>query len=266
MISVKKFTYIFFLCILLNAGHAGAEEVFAQTEKETPFRIGTCLGYSFAGYREETDMPLNRYANSFIFILDGNIQKGNFLYSFNSIFLLGKTMAIEMNSDQLYFSYYQKEANFLMASFENSLDYRLWGSGAFPGYLGGAIRLDASLIHLQETFYYSLTAVLSLNVHVTQKWIINENNSFIFSASVPVFGFAVRPPYYGLLYSPLDLSMDFVSIHNYWALFCDAKYQYRFNKLLSLYANLGIELSHIDFPQPRKNALINLSAGISFIF
>ena len=261
MKKAKKITYLFFLIILFNAGLSAAE-----TEKETPFRIGTGLGYSFTGYREETDLPLNRTAHSFAFLIDANIEKGNLLYSFNFNFLYGKNDAIKIKTNEDYFTYYQKESDFYRVSFENALDCRLWGSPAFPGYLGGALRGDVYLIYLPETFYYCLTAVLSLNAHVTQKLLIDKKNTIVFSASIPIFGYAARPPYYGLLYSPLDLDANFVSLHNYWALFFDVKYLLKINSLISFYSNLGAELSHINFPQPRKDASIRLNAGISFTF
>ncbi|MCL2197090.1 MAG: hypothetical protein FWB77_05690 [Treponema sp.] len=268
MRNTKIFLYLLILFIIFNAELSADEtaETAEAVENTAPFRIGTGAGYSFAGYREETDLPLNRYVNSFVFIIDGNIEKDKFIYSFNTSFLFGKTNAIEINANENYFTYYQKESNFIRASLENALDYRLWGNNKFPGYLGGALRCDVYFINLPETFYYNLTAAISLNAHITQKWHINEKNTLIFSASFPIFGYAVRPPYYGLLYSPMDLEKDFISLHNYWALFCDVKYQYKINSLLCFYSNLGIELSHINFPQPRKDALIRLSAGVSFIF
>jgi len=56
---------------------------------------------------------------------------------------------------------------------EYALDYRLWGSDTFPGYLGGNFRADA---YLQFAEYPSITALLSFGVHATQKWIINSGN------------------------------------------------------------------------------------------
>ena len=281
MKNIKKTAYLFFLLILFNAGLAAAEtevsienekipgitNVQEKAEKNSPFRIGTGFGYSFSGYREETDLPLNRYVNSFAFILDANIEKRKLVYSFNSSFLFGKNIPIEItNKRENYFTYYQKDSNFIKASIENALDYRLWGDDVLPGYLGGALRCDVYFTHLPQTFYYNLTAIVSLNIHASQRWIINEKNSLIFSASIPFFGYGIRPPYYGLLYTPLDLAMDFVSLNNYWALFCDLKYQYKINSLICFYSNLGVELSHISFPQPRKDALVRINAGVSFIF
>lgn len=271
---MKKFTYLFFILFLFNTWLAAAEAqemeeiiYIAENERRMPaFRIGTGLGFSFSGYRDETDLPLNRYNNSFALIFDGNIENEKFLYSFNSNVSFGKNKSIKIDINDNYFSYFQKESNSIRASFENALDYRLWGNDVFPGYLGGGLKFDIYFVHLPETFYYNLTAVLSLNAHASQKWIINSKNTFVFSASLPVFGYSIRPPYYGLLYSPLDFAMDFVSLHNYWALFSDVKYNHKINNLISFYANLGAELSHINFPQPRKEALLRLNAGISFTF
>jgi len=84
--------------------------------------------------------------------------------------------------------------------------------------------------------------------------------------SIPFFGYAFRPPYYGLLYAPLDLEEGITSFHNYRAVFGDLKYYFKSNELLSLYFGLGFELSHITFPQPRKDALFCINAGIIFSF
>jgi hypothetical protein len=113
-------------------------------------------------------------------------------------------------------------------------------------------------------------------LHVTQKWIINQENHFTFSAGVPFFGYTLRPPYAGadaaiMKYaeeSPLRLFTlgNVVSLHNYWALFGDLKYHHKVNQLLSLYSGLGFELSHINIPRPRRDATLRLNAGIAFTF
>ncbi|MDR1587245.1 MAG: hypothetical protein LBS57_07310, partial [Treponema sp.] len=77
---------------------------------------------------------------------------------------------------------------------EYALDYRLWGNQTFPGFLGGAFRADT---YLQFAHYPSVTVLASLDIHATQKWIINRENVLTFSAGFPVFGYAVRPSYAG---------------------------------------------------------------------
>jgi hypothetical protein len=107
----------------------------------------------------------------------------------------------------------------------------------------------------------------SLNVHITQKWIINAENEFAFSTGFPIFGYALRPSYFALN-TDMEImgtnEQEIISLHNYWAIFGDLKYRYKINTLLSLYSGIGFELSHIDFPQPRKDSLFRLYAGISF--
>jgi len=252
--------FIFF--ILVNINQTAAQ----TTETERPFRIGTGLGYSFNGYREETDIPLNRYLNVLNFNINCNLEINNFYYSLNFGILSGENNAVEIKNHENFFAYYQRESNFLRTYLENALDYRLWGNHVFPGYLGGAIRGDIYFSVLQESNYYSLTMLFSLNIHVTQKWIINKENEFAFSVSLPVFGYGFRPPYFGLLYAPLDMEQRIISLHNYWAVFGDLKYHYQINKLFSFYLGLGFELSHITFPQSRKDALFRLNAGIAFSF
>jgi hypothetical protein len=252
--------FIFFILVNIS-------QTAAQTPKaEKPFRVGTGLGYSFTGYREETDIPLNRYLNVLNFNINCNIEKNNFYYSFNFGFLSGENEAVEINNHEDFFEYYQRGSAFTRTYLENALDYRLWGNSVFPGYLGGAIRGDIYYSVLEESNYYSLTMLFSLNIHVTQKWIINEKNKLTFSLSLPVFGYGFRPPYFGLLYAPFDMEQSIISLHNYWAVFGDLKYHYQINELFSFYMGFGFEFSHIAFPQPRKDALFCVNAGIAFSF
>jgi hypothetical protein len=233
---------------------------------EKPIRLGTGLGYSFTGYREETDLPVNRYINAINFNINCNIEKNNFYYSFNFGFSSGENNAIEIKNNDDFFTYYQRESVFLRIFLENALDYRLWGNSVFPGYLGGAIRGDVYYSVLEQSNYYSLTILCSLNIHVTQKWIINEKHKLSFSASIPIFGYGFRPPYFGLLYAPLDMQRSITSLHNYIAIFGDLKYYYQINGLISCYFGLGFELSQITFPQPRKDAVFSANAGVTFSF
>jgi hypothetical protein len=267
--------FIFF--ILVNIGQTAAQAPDVQEHDvqvhdvqvhlaEKPARIGTGLGYSFIGYREETDSPLNRYLNTLNFNINANIEKNNFYYLFNFGFLTGETEPIEIKNDDNFFTYYQRESLFFRLFFENALDYRLWGNRVFPGYLGSALRGDFYYSVLQQSNYYSLTVLCSLDIHVTQKWIISGGKELVFSASIPFFGYAIRPPYYGLLYAPLDLEDRIISFHNYRAVFGDLKYHHQISGLFSFYLGLGFELSHITFPQPRKDALFCLNAGIAFSF
>jgi hypothetical protein len=232
------------------------------------FRIGASLGFSFNGYRDETDMPLNRYLNTLIYIIDGNIEHGNFFHSFNFDFLKGEIERFPTDSQNEYII-------FQKIYWEYALDYRLWGNQAFPGYFGGALRG----IHLLETMDYigrtnlgpgstpTLFPVyndfVSLNVHASQKWVVNAKNNFIFSLSFPVFGHAFRPPY--IVYQE-PYENRITSLHNYWAVFGDLKYNYKITTLLSIYSGFGFELSHINFPKPRKDAQSRLNIGMAFTF
>jgi hypothetical protein len=262
------------------AAPLAALSVEQTTKPEKPFRVGTSLGYSFSGYREDTDLPLNRYLNTLTFIIDGNIEKGKYFHSFNVGFFRGKNEALPANPvyqtevyphDQIYV-YYQKETVFTRGYLEYALDYRLWGNKTFPGYLGGAFRADVYAAETALHLYF--TGIVSLDVHASQKWIINEENVLVFSAGFPVFGYAIRPAYFGWLYGDVEKGAaailgDFgkiTSVHNYWAVFGDLKYHHKVNSLISLYSGLGFELSRINFPRPRKDAILRLSSGMAFTF
>jgi len=261
--------FIFFILVntgLASAQSAGTTETVEMPKPEKPIRIGAGLGYSFIGYREETDLPLNRYLDTFTFNLNGNIEKNKFYFLSNLGFLTGKVDSIEIKKDDDYFTYYQRESVFFRLYFENALDYQKWGSSVFPGYIGCALRGDLYYAAFPESYYYSLTVLCSLNLHLIQKWILNEKKEFVLSASIPFFGYAIRPPYYGLLYTPLDSEERITSFHNYRAIFGDIKYYQKLNNYFSFYLGLGFELSHITFPQPRRDASFGMNAGIVFSF
>jgi hypothetical protein len=274
---LKKPYLAFIFFILVNIGQTFAQSNEASEKHEVtktpeaakaekPIMIGAGLGYSFLGYREETDLPLNKYIDTVNFNINGSIEKNDFYYSFNSGVLTGETDPYEITIDDNYFKYFQRGVVFLRLYLEHALDYRLWGNSVFPGYLGGAIRGDLYYSALHESYYYSLTMLCSLDIHVTQKWIISGGKELIFSASIPFLGYAMRPPYYGLFYAPLDSEQDVTSFHNYRAVFGDLKYHHKIDELFSFYLGLGFDLSHITFPQSRRDASFCMNAGIAFTF
>ena len=243
-----------------------------ETEKSS--QVGVGLGYSFTGYREETVLPLGRYHNTLTFIINGNIEKGSFLNSFNLGFFRGKDAINAQPRNEYdrqpdvispYFEFYQIENTFTRVYLEYALDYRLWGNQTFPGYLGGAIRGDVYAIEtLNNILYLNYTGLVSFNLHASQKWIINPKNNLLFSVSFPIVGYAVRPSFIGFSSWPLETGI--VSLHNYRAVFGDLKYHHKFNSLISVQTGLGFELSHIVFPRPRKDAAFRLNAGVAFTF
>ena len=254
----------------------------AETE-ETSYRIGASLAYSFSGYREETYSSVNRYLNALTYLLDGNIEKQNFLHTFNLGFFMGDSQIaaeeayisheLDHQTGEAFYSCINPRYLAIRGFLEYALDFRLWGNDTFPGYLGGNFRADA---YLQFANYPSITGIVSLGAHVTQKWIINDENNLTFSLGVPVFGYAVRPPYAGadaalIQYaseSPMKiLTMgEITSLHNYWAVFCDLKYHHKVNSLIMLYSGFGFEISRVNFPRPRNDAIFRLNSGIAFSF
>jgi hypothetical protein len=99
----------------------------------------------------------------------------------------------------------------------------------------------------------------------------------VFSAGYPLLGYTVRPPYAGMddlwakyLYEGSYLKIlplgKFSSFPNYWDFYGDLKYHFLFNKLFSVNSGLGFEISRINFPYPRIDALFRLNAGIAFVF
>jgi len=257
--------------LLLTAGQAFTQP--AEAGKTSTIGIG--LGYTLSGYRDSTIVDINRYLNAFVLDINGSVEEGRLLHSYNIVFFRGNNEALvanpvyvyELNPDPYgqFYEYYQAKDTFTRLFLEYALDWRLWGNSAFPGYLGGALRGD---IYLTETLvnpiYLNFTGMVSLNLHVSQKWLIDAKNTLVFSLSLPVFGYAIRPHYIGFSAWPLETGI--VSVHNYWAGFGNLGYYYKINTLLSLYSDIGFELSLINFPKPRKDAGFRINLGIAFTY
>ena len=264
------------LLLFIALGLLKGGRIFAQTpEKSKSSTLGISLGYSFNGYREETILDINRYLNTLIYSINGSIENNRFYHSFHFGFFRGNlevkmaypVYQYEQQPDifgQL-FKYYNMEDTYTRIFFEYALDYRLWGNKTFPGYLGGAVRVDAYLLEtLRNPVYINFTGLASLNLHAGQKWIINSKNSISFFFSFPVFAYAIRPHYIGFSAWPVESGI--ASLHNYWAGFGNLKYQYIIYRWFSLYSDLGLEITRIDFPKPRRDASISLSLGTAFAF
>jgi hypothetical protein len=268
---MKKPLFTVLLLFVITVGSVTAQSPAA----ERFFRVGLGLGCSFTGYRDEIESPVNRYLNALTFLLDGNIEKGNFFHTFNISFFMGDSKRAAPHK-----GYIQKKYVYAKGCIEYALDHRLWGNGTFPGYLGGAFRTVVFYSGVDTGEILSPPSgagLFSLDLHFTQKWIVDGRNMFVFSAGYPLLGYAVRPPYAGMddlwakyLYETDFLKIltlgEFTSFHNYWEVFGDLKYQHSVNELLSVYLGLGFQLSRFNFPQPRNDAIFRLNAGVAFIF
>ncbi|MDR2966139.1 MAG: hypothetical protein LBU88_10245 [Treponema sp.] len=228
--------------------------------------IGISLGYTLSGFREETIFDTNRYINAFVFSIHSVLEKENFIHSFNAGFYSGRTeLLVEhpvYNFEQVY--YYQIKDIYTRVFLEYSLVRKLWGNDTFPGYLGGAVRGDLYLLEtLDNPLYINLSLIASLNLYASQKWVINNKNSLVLTLSFPFFGYAARPHYAGFAW-PLETGVT--GLNNYWACFGSLKYYYKISSLFSLYSDIGFELSHIDFPSPRKDASLQIKIGAVYMY
>jgi len=266
MTGKKSPLFILFLFFCIGQVIADQVQSTEQEEEKNKGRIGASLGYSFIGYRDETDIPVNRYLNGFSFLVNGDTNKDNYIYSYNLAVFNGSANVIEIQTSDDYYRVYQRGAGFVRVNLENSISYRMWGTDTFPGYFGGALRGDIYFVHLIQTYYYNFTVMVSLNAHVTQKWIISDNSELVFSVSLPFLGYAVRPPYYGLFYSSFDIENGITSFHNYQAVFADSKYYFKINTRFSVCSGFGFDFSHINFPQARNDIMFRMNAGIMYVY
>ena len=256
-----------------------SEDKDSTQEKVRHYRIGISGGVTFAGYTEGTDTQINRYLNAPTIMLDANIDKKRFLHHINFLFFMGEAHPARKVRDNF------PEEGYLSfrAAIEYALDYRLWylgGNQAFPGWLGGTFRTDFYLfLDNAARINPRISMLFSLGAHVTQKWIISPKHSLSLSLGIPLLTYAIRSPYSVLddhllaivvedaLWKILGIG-SFAGVHNYWAIFSDFKYHFKIIPLLSLYAGLGLEFSHIDIPKGRgrRDAATRLNAGLAFTF
>ena len=275
------FNHIGFL-ILLVLITLNAQQAAAQSQIK-PYRVAAGIGYSFTGYRDEVESSINRYLNTFTFMINGNIEKNNFLHSFNIDFFTGSP-----KMPAPYRGYRQKSYNSTRVGAEYAFDCRLWGNDILPGHLGGAFR---AIFHYTGVDFtnpgvdvYDFSAptgvgLVSLNIHISQKWNINARNTLVFSTGYPLIGYAVRPPYAGYddlwgkyleekTYLKIVTLGEFISFHNYRAFYGDLKYHYKVSALFSPYSGISFEYSRMDSPpqRPRIDAIFRINTGIAFTF
>ena len=261
------------ILLVLDVGVFAQTEMERETQSTKPFRIGVGIGSSYGGYRDETDSEINRYYNNRLtYLINGNIEKRYLLHTFDIGFFMGENTVASKFEDKYspprYFSY--------RANIKYALDHRLWGCNRFPGYLGGAFRTDFYFVtQTLEIAKYAM--ILSLGVHATQKWYMHRRHSLVATAGLPLLGYAARSPYPGVDHiqekhmvdgKPLKILTEgtFAGVHNYWAMFGDLKYHFQATKWLSLHAGMGVELSRINVPLPRIDAMFRINAGLSFTF
>ena len=267
---------LFVILILLNVEYLAAQSA-ERAETERPTMLGASLAYSFTGYRDEVESLSNRYLNTFTYMLDASFEKRKLNHLLNFNFFIGKP-----RMQAPYMGYNHKNSSSGRFCLSYTLDYNLWGGQAFPGYIGGTYRTLVQYAFINDSDIYSPLAALilfSLDLYISQKWIINKKNSLVVSLGYPLLGYIIRPPYSGMdeiwerylveksFFKMLSLG-KISSFHNYWAFFGDLKYYYRINALILLNGGLGFELSHINLPKyrPRKDAMFQLNIGITFNF
>ena len=277
MTKTNVFALIVFL--LVSIEYAAAQFPAEDLQESDPriFRLGAGLAYSFTGYRDETGSPINRYLNTLTYSLNFNIERENLFHNIDINFFLGQPRMFAPHIGYPHRQYISARANINYA-----LAFPLWGNDIFPGSLGGAFR---TTVHFSGSNDFRLLSsptgvvLFSLDLHIRQKWIINERNTLIFSAGFPVIGYAVRPPFAGLderwmryldegSFLRLLTLGRITSFHNYHAIFGNLNHHYEVSTLFSFYLGLGFELSRFNFPRnkPRTDAIFRLNSGITFTF
>ncbi len=124
--------------------------------------------------------------------------------------------------------------------------------------MGGNFAVNS---YLQFENYPSITGLVALGFCSAFKYEVNDRNSFLFSAAVPLVAYGVRPSYAGcdallMKYAEEDFMKiltvgEVLSVHNYQSIQFSCEYQLRAAKHFSVGLGGAIEYIRIDAPKGR---------------
>ena len=155
------------------------------------------------------------------------------------------------------------------------LGYNVLENDKYTFYVGGNFACNA---YLQFENYPSITGLLSIGPITAFRYNFNERHSILTSASMPFLGYGVRPSYAGcdallMKYAEEDFIKiltlgNFLSLHNYQALYFDIDYKFKLAKYFSAGLGFGFEYSRIAVPKERPlyyvDGCLKATATINF--
>ncbi len=257
-----------------------------EKEKKTHVDLSFSVNFNFGCYKETTFSNISQSILSPRFQIDTKIYSGNFLYIITADYFFCKpdsamtrTTVIYRNYDPLtgepYYESFDSSLAFHRIRLQYDMGYKLLQNEKYSFYVGGNFACNA---YLQFENYPSITGLISIGPSAVYKYNFNERHSILISGSMPFFGYGVRPSFAGCdallmkyaeenFFKILTLG-NFLSLHNYQALYFDIDYKCKVAKYFSTGAGFGFEYSRIAVPQERPlyfvNGCLKATATINF--
>lgn len=276
-IALAAVSCICLLSVVQNTGYTAEKKAW---NADVSFSVGLNEG----GYNELAYSDCAQSVSAVSWNLQADVTKGSFLHKLKFLFyydkpesVLSDTAVLNQDYDALSGEMYYVVSTTSVQAYRGAVEYgcfyTLWGGTQFPGSVGGVIRSDA---FIQLAHYPVITAAVSFCPAVTQSWVPDEENRISCTLSVPVIGWALRPPYAGadglmIEYaekSPLKiLGMGgFTSLHNYQCINFSVDWTHRVKSWLAVRAGADFYMSRFTEPEERRSVEINLRAGMECRF
>ncbi|MFW5688351.1 MAG: hypothetical protein ACOC1U_02175 [Spirochaetota bacterium] len=250
---MKRFLVALVAVLPLHA--AIAQSTTAEHPLHERGSVGISVGLNLGAYREETYANVAQSIEAVSINLHGEFPAGGLLHGVS------------------LFWYVTEPESPHRASLDYSLAWAANDSGPFPNRLGVRLRTD---VFLQFAHYPSVTVAANVGPVFRQYWQIDERNSLSCTASTPLFGWALRPPYAGadalmMQYaedSPLMiLTMGgLTSPHNLLALDTTVTWTHEVTSAFALSFEGGLSLSRFAEPRPRHDLAWAFTSGAVYTY
>ena len=259
--------------------------LFSQ-EKKTEVELSLSLNLNFGCYKESTFSNISQSILAPRFQLDSKFYTKNFLHIITADYFfcrpdsaMTRTTVIYKTYDPVtgasYYEPYNSNLSFHRIRLQYDLGYRLLKNDKMDFYIGGNFACNA---YLQFENYPSITGLVSLGTSAAFRYKFNERHSLFLTSSIPLLGYGVRPSYAGcdaqlMKYAEEDFMKiltlgNFMSIHNYQALYFNLEYKYKVAKHFSAGVGFEFEYSRIAVPMERPlffvDGCIKAAATVTF--
>lgn len=253
---------------------------------QEPLAVSMSVGWNVGAYKEATCGQIIQRLSDPRFQLGASFRRGSLTHVIQADYSASAPGSVMTEVPVIYQEYdpltgepYYAPILSSCRAHRASLSYALLADGVRGERsglsLGGEIRADA---YVQLANYPSVTGIVSVGPRATHAVRMSPRDAFEASATVPIVGWAVRPPYAGadallMKYaeeSPLRVVSlgRVVSLHNYQAVFLSADYRHRVSGSITLRTGVDLEASRIAVPagRPRRDLSVAFRSGLQWSF
>ena len=242
--------------------------LFAE-EKKTQVEISFSINWTFGCYKETTFANISQSILAPRFQLESKIFSGNLLHKITADYYfcrpdsaMTETAVVYKNFDPIsgetYYEAFQSNLAFHRIRLQYDAEYDVMKNEKYDLYVGGNFSCNA---YLQFENYPSITGLISIGPSSAFNYKFNDRNSFMLTASMPLFGYGVRPPFAGcdaqlMKYAEEDFLKiltlgNFLSLHNYQSILLGFDYKLKATEHFSTNLGLSFEYTRIAVPKER---------------